>query len=82
MNLPVRAEGFVPSHNTVMNAFLFIRRFLLPETYEYIAVLESGLSCFPIGSPKPTKSTAGVCTAVVTYNKIVPLILVKVCEFV
>jgi len=82
MNLPVWAEGFVPSINSVKLRDAFLD-FLLPETHENIAVLENrsigGLD--EVVCPKPPHST--VAYAVPETDKIVVLfVLVEVCDFV
>ena len=80
MNLPVGAECFVPSGNTVKLRDASLD-FLLSETYESIAVLESRKVCIPIiGSPKPANPVFYALS--ITHKKMVPLVLVEVCEFV
>ena len=55
MNLAIGADCFVPSLNTVMDGSLTCGPFLLPETDESIAVVESrNMVVRVIGSPKPT----------------------------
>ena len=80
MNLAVGSEGFIPSLNTVISGFLAIGVDLLAETNEYVAVLESGCAAFVLGCPKPTYSFSRSVT--ITYKRIVPFVLVKVCDFV
>ena len=81
MNLAIGAECFIPSGNTAMDLSLFIRRFLLPETHESIAVLESRNMVVRVtGSPKPTFPIFHPVP--ITCNPIVLLVLVEVCEFV
>lgn len=83
MNLPVGAECFIPSVNTVVIGGAFGSRdlLLLAETYESIAVLESRkVSIRIVGSPKPANPVFYALS--ITHKKMVPLVLVKVCEFV
>lgn len=84
MNLAIGADCFIPSVYTVIDAFLFIRRFLLSETHENIAVFESRNMVVRVtGSPKPTFAVFySVSITCITCNPIVLLVLVEVCEFV
>jgi hypothetical protein len=80
VNLPVGAECFIPSVNSGASSTDQVRVSLfLPETHESIAVIESSASgrC-PIRSPKPPNPVFYALS--ITHNKIVPLVLVKVCE--
>ena len=80
MNLAVGSEGFIPSLNTVISGFLAIGVGLLAETNEYVAVLESVFAVLVLGCPKPTYSfSRGVN---ITYKRIVPFVLVKVCDLI
>ena len=82
MNLPVRSGCFIPSSNTVITVTLGIVVYLLAETDERGAVLENTrVNMRPvIGSPKPTNTI--LLPLIITYEVIVYLILVKVCELV
>ena len=81
MNLPVRSGCFIPSGNTIVSLTLVNVVFLLSETHESIAVLENRLIAAGMvtGSPKPAHARL---YRLVTYEKSVPLVLVKVCESV
>ena len=81
MNVPIGAECFVPSLNTVIGGSLCGVPVLLTETHESIAVLERReVPKRIIGSPKPTYRVFYPC--IITRDTIVPLVLVEVCEFV
>ena len=82
MNLPVRSECFIPSMNTVISLTLVIVVFLFAETNESIAVRKNTTSPHGgmIGTPKPA-NTIGEAL-IITYEVVVPLVLVKVCELV
>ena len=82
MNLPVRSGCFIPSSNTVIGLPVVIGVFLLCETHESIAVLENNrvATGMVTGSPKPPNPV--LYTLSITHKKVVPLILVKVCELV
>ena len=80
MNLPVWAECFVPSGNTVKLRDASLD-FLLPETHENIAVPEDGTSGrSPLGSPKPPIPIFYAPS--ITHKQVVLLVLVKVCDLV
>ena len=80
MNLPVWAECFVPSGNTVKLRDASLD-FLLPETHENIAVPEDATSGrSPLGSPKPPNPIFYAPS--ITHKQIVLLVLVEVCDLV
>ena len=82
MNLPVRSECFIPSMNTVISLTPVIVVFLFAETNESIAVRKNTISPHGrmIGTPKPANTIGDAL--IITYEVIVPLVLVKVCELV
>ena len=82
MNLTVGSDCFIPSSNTIITVTLGIVVYLLAETDESIAVRKNttGSRGPIIGSPKPPNTI--LLPLVITYEVIVPLVLVKVRELV
>ena len=82
MNLSVRSDCFIPSSNTVIRLTVVIVVYLLSETHESIAVRKNttGSRGPIIGSPKPPNTI--LLPLVITYEVIVPLVLVEVGELV
>jgi len=81
VNLAVGSEGFIPSLNTVISGFLAIGVGLLAETNEYVAVLESVFAVLVTSCPKPAYSSFSR-RVTITYKRIVPFVLVKVCDLI
>ena len=80
MNVPVGSECFIPSINTKMAVFIGGNLFL-PERHEMSAVLESSTSGIcPITRPKPPNPV--LLSTIVTYKKVILLVLIEVCELV
>ena len=82
MNLAIGAECFIPSVNTVVIAGYIGGDLFLSETHESIAVLENKrvATGMVTGSPKPPNPV--LYTLSITHKKVVPLVLVEVCELV
>ena len=82
MNLSVGSDCFIPSSNTVITIADPVVVFLLSETHESIAVPENKrvATRMIVGSPKPPNPV--LLSGIVTYEKIVPLVPVEVCELV